>query len=385
MGNQHVGERQGGHLGMEAKSLRAVLARRLWTGAAGMAVAALMVQAVSAASVRTRNFIVTARDVAFARQVADAAEQYRASLAIEWLETELPPWPHPCPIAVQEAKGAGGATSFIFRNGTPTEWTMSIQGSRERILDSVLPHEITHTVFATHFGRPVPRWADEGACTTVEHLSERAKQQEFLLQFLTTGRGIPFNSMFRMTEYPHDIMPLYSQGHSVAQYLLEQGSKRQFVDFVGLGMRTGNWDQAIHQSYGFEDLSELQVTWIAWVRQGSPSMNGQNRLPTQALATTRSGGSSWYAKQRNAPRPVPTAQGLRQVSLASRGGFSPLESPARRARQTARAQPPQQVQEQVMEWDDDGPQTGPATLPTFPPGYAPSALPVAHATASLSR
>ena len=37
-----------------------------------------------------------------------------------------------------------------------------------RILDSVLPHEITHTIFATHFGQPLPRWADEGACTTVD-------------------------------------------------------------------------------------------------------------------------------------------------------------------------------------------------------------------------
>ena len=62
---------------------------------------------------------------------------------------------------------------------------MHIQGSRERILDSVLPHEITHTIFATHFGRPLPRWADEGACTTVEHVSEKAKQDNFLIQFLT--------------------------------------------------------------------------------------------------------------------------------------------------------------------------------------------------------
>ena len=68
---------------------------------------------------------------------------------------------------------------------------MKIQGSRERILDSVLPHEITHTIFATHFGRPLPRWADEGACTTVEHASEKAKQDKLLIQFLLTDRGIP--------------------------------------------------------------------------------------------------------------------------------------------------------------------------------------------------
>ena len=69
---------------------------------------------------------------------------------------------------------------------------MNVQGSLERILDSVLPHEITHTIFATHFGRPLPRWADEGACTTVEHSTERRKQEQLLIQFLTSNRGIAF-------------------------------------------------------------------------------------------------------------------------------------------------------------------------------------------------
>ena len=98
--------------------------------------------------------------------------------------------------------GAGGATTFTFINGQPRDWHMEIQGSRERILDSVLPHEITHTIFATHFGRPLPRWADEGAATSVEHVSERTKQDQLLIQFLTSNRGIAFNHMFAMKEYP---------------------------------------------------------------------------------------------------------------------------------------------------------------------------------------
>ncbi len=70
------------------------------------------------------------------------------------------------------------------------------------MLDSVLPHEVTHTIFASHFRRPLPRWADEGACTTVEHPSERTKQQQMLIEFLHTNRGIPFHPMFAMKEYP---------------------------------------------------------------------------------------------------------------------------------------------------------------------------------------
>jgi hypothetical protein len=177
-----------------------------------------------------------------------------------------------CPITVQLAKGAGGATSFMFDRGVPFGWTMNIQGPPDRILDSVLPHEITHTIFATHFGRPLPRWADEGACTTVEHDIERKRQDGFLIEFLHTDRGIPFNKMFAMKEYPRDILPLYSQGYSLTKYLIQHGGKRKFVDYVGEGMKTNNWTAVTRKYYGYENLSDLQVKWVAWVGQGSPRL-----------------------------------------------------------------------------------------------------------------
>jgi len=36
------------------------------------------------------------------------------------------------------------------------------------ILKRVLPHEVTHAVLMLHFGRPIPRWADEGAAVLAE-------------------------------------------------------------------------------------------------------------------------------------------------------------------------------------------------------------------------
>jgi hypothetical protein len=223
------------------------------------------------ASYRTKNFIVDAATPELAREVCEAAEKYRHDLAIEWLTRPLPDWRDPCPIRVTvgERMGAGGATSFMFDNGRPFGWTMSVQGSRERVLDSVLPHEVTHAIFATHFGRPLPRWADEGACTTVEHISERKKQEENLKVFLTTNRGIAFNQMFAMTEYPQDVLPLYSQGYSLARFLIAQGGKPKFVNYVGDGMKIKNWGAATKKHYGYANLSELQLTWVEWVRNGS--------------------------------------------------------------------------------------------------------------------
>ena len=56
-------------------------------------------------------------------------------------------------------------------------------------------------------------------------------------QFLRTGRGIAFNQMFAMTEYPQDIMPLYAQGYSLAEYLIQIGGRRKYVEFLADGLQ----------------------------------------------------------------------------------------------------------------------------------------------------
>ena len=223
---------------------------------------------------RSANFIVETSDPNYARQVSQAAEQYRHDLAMAWMGKAMPNWSQPCVMTVQAAPhlGAGGATTFVFDRGEVFNWRMSIQGSRERILDSVLPHEITHMVYASHFRQPLPRWADEGGATSVEHISERNKHRTMLDQFLRTGRGIAFSQMFAMTEYPSDIMPLYAQGYSVAEFLIETGGRRKYIEFLGDGLQSEDWSGAIQRHYALQDLSALQNTWLAWVKQGSPQL-----------------------------------------------------------------------------------------------------------------
>jgi hypothetical protein len=227
-----------------------------------------------AAGYKTANFVVSARTPALAKEIGDTAEVWRKKLAIEWLGEPLPPWSKPCPINAQVAPnlGAGGATSFVFDRGEVFNWDMKIQGTRERVLDSVLPHEITHTIFASYFRQPLPRWADEGACTTVEHRSEIAKQERMLIDQLKTGRGIPFSVMFAMKDYPQDVMPLYSQGHSLAQWLIEQHGRKKFLGFLTDGLQDENWPRAVEQHYGFHDLYALQTSWLDWVKQGRPQL-----------------------------------------------------------------------------------------------------------------
>src|SRR5687768_16768947 len=81
-----------------------------------------------AAVVQTTNFVVDAPSKALATQLAEAAEQYRRMLAIDWLGHELPPWDERCPVRASIQRGAGGATSFCFTRGRVHDWKMEIQG-----------------------------------------------------------------------------------------------------------------------------------------------------------------------------------------------------------------------------------------------------------------
>lgn len=218
------------------------------------------------ASVRTENFIVTADDGVTAREVARAAEVHRHHLAYKWLGGELPAWSDPCPIRVRASADlpVSGQTSFVFVGRIPTDWRMSLQGPRQQILDSVLPHEITHAVFATYFGEALPRWLEEGACVIVEHQSSQTKLRHILLDSLRRGGGLSLEQMFAMQNYPRDVLGFYSQGYSLTLFLIEQGGEHRLVQFIRDGLDTGNWIGTTREHYGYQTLAELQRDWVEW-------------------------------------------------------------------------------------------------------------------------
>jgi RNA polymerase sigma factor (sigma-70 family) len=245
---------------------------------------------------RTANFVVTAPTPVMARAVAAEAEYQRKALAERWLGKELSTWPSPCPIRVKIAAGHGGATTFGFEQKGAARMTsaeMELRGSFESVLGTSLPHEVMHTVLATHFGKPVLRWADEGIALTAEPPEEQARHDTLCRQLLDGGKAIRLRVLFTMTDYPRDMIALYAQGHSVTRFLLaypgrnrvpvlgelpllgrmfQVGSEdhhRRLVAFVALGMDGKGgaaWDRAAKQVYGFESVDQLEERWIEWLK-----------------------------------------------------------------------------------------------------------------------
>ncbi len=245
------------------------------------------------ASHRTKNFVVEAPTPQIAELVGQWAEYYRKEKAVLWLGKEMPTWGQPCPLYVKVTYGgSGGATSFEFDRGSILSIKMEIEGTLERLVHSVLPHEVTHTVFAYHFRQPVPRWADEGGSVLSEDDQERARHDKLVREILNTpGRAMPLRRLFALKEYPRDVMVLYAEGYSVTNFLVGKSNRAAFLNFIADGLRQG-WGPAVKSHYGFSSVEELERAWVRSLSQPRPAdttlTGGTARNDTPTLTASRS-------------------------------------------------------------------------------------------------
>jgi hypothetical protein len=252
----------------------------------------------------TTNFIVDAPTPEIAQQVGEYAEHYRKEKALQWLGHEMPPWGQRCPLKVSlTMNGSGGATTFAFDRGQILSQNMHIEGRLDRLLASVLPHEVTHTVFAYRFRTPVPRWADEGGAVLSEDEEERGRHDQLVRQILNTpGKSIRLRTLFTLRDYPREVMSLYAEGYSVSNYLVSISDRPTFLNFVDHGMRYG-WDSAIQTHYAaYHNIEELEQGWLTHLR------NTKKQPPAQLLARNAAPTEGSTTAQVNIRRTVPPVQ-----------------------------------------------------------------------------
>jgi hypothetical protein len=239
------------------------------------------------ASQRTTNFVVYAPTPQLAQSVGQWAEYYRKEKAILWLGKEMPTWPQPCPLHVKVTMQApGGATTFTFHErGGVSSQRMEIEGPVDRLIASVLPHEITHTVFAYHFGCPLPRWADEGGAVLSEDDLERERHDRMVRQFLNAGQAFQLKYLLNLREYPRQgqqVGCLYAQGFSLVNYLVYRSNRQTYLNFVAAGMNHG-WDYAAQKYFQHKNVEELEQAWLKHLRD-------TKRKPATMLASNQSSG-----------------------------------------------------------------------------------------------
>ncbi len=241
------------------------------------------------------NFVVFAPTATMARAIAAEAEYQRAALAKQWLGQELPPGPYLFAIRyTPRVEGIGRTTTFKFSIqrgsyvGPPVllGGRMDLHGPFLQILTDVLPPEMTYVVMAAHFGRALPRWADEGMSIATSSADSQAVYDTRCREVLNAGRGLRLKALFKMTEYPKDTVVAYAQGHSVVRFLIARGKELPkpgptehfaFLTFLKIGM-DGNtaesWDKAARDVYAFKSVDDLEQSWLAWLAKPESRLDG---------------------------------------------------------------------------------------------------------------
>jgi hypothetical protein len=272
------------------------------------------------AEFRTPNFTVISANQQVCELVGKWAEHYRKEKAIQWLGREMPQWPDPCPLRVNVSmEGPSGETEFTFGPGRVNSQRMTIRGPLDRLIHSVLPHEITHTVFAHHFKTPVPRWADEGGSVLSEDDVERDRHDKVVRSILNKGQQIPTRTLLGLKEYPPQVMCLYAQGFSMCDYLVKRSNKQHFLNFVGHGMQYG-WDHACKSYYSHNSVEELEQAWLTNLReskkQPAEQMLAANPNPNTNAGAVANSNFVGNSSAKTVRMTVPPAQPLDPQGIA---------------------------------------------------------------------
>jgi hypothetical protein len=147
----------------------------------------------------------------------------------------------------------------------------------------------------------VPRWADEGGAVLSEDEPERNRHDSICRQILNTpGRAMPLRRLFALREYPSDVMSLYAQGYSVANFLVGATSRPAFLAFVAHGMQYG-WDSAAQVHYRYQSVEELEQAWLNHLRN-------TRRPPVQFAKNTNAPESQTGQQQVVVRQTVPPVQ-----------------------------------------------------------------------------
>ncbi len=334
----------------------------------------------------TANFVVEAPTVEIAQRVGQWAEYYRQQKAIQWIGREMPQWPVRCPLQVTVTRsGAGGATSFEFQQGQVFQ-TMHIEGPLDRLIASVLPHEVTHTVFAHYFRCPVPRWADEGGAVLSEDDIERSHHDMLVRQIINSGHAIPLGRLFPMKQYPSDVAALYAEGYSVSDFLVSVSNRQTFLGFVAHGMQYG-WDSAARTYYHYQNVDQLQTAWLDHLRRPrqSPTLLAQNNTGGEPFETTNR-----VTVRLTAPPvqpladPAPVYRGQSpEIEQVGNAGYSPRGAAAPRPGYLPDYNPNAGAARESDAWQPSGvrlgnPQFAPQPAAAPPPGQPASASPVGY-------
>jgi Peptidase MA superfamily len=228
----------------------------------------------------TPNFLIFHADSGLAESAAQAAESVRAAQAKRWGSSALQgAWSTRCEIylypdgkafakATGQPESSPGFSTIESDRKQITTRRVHLRADQPRLVDAVLPHEVTHVVVADLFtAQQIPRWADEGIAVLAEPETEQNLRAADLRESLSSGQVFELRQLMS-TDTPEakDWSLYYAQSVSLTRFLVDQGTPAQLIQFVRESGRKGA-DAALREVYRIGGFAELQKQWQDYARR----------------------------------------------------------------------------------------------------------------------
>jgi hypothetical protein len=215
---------------------------------------------------------------ALAARVAQGGEaQRRQQLKLWTVAAPDTPWSPRCDVYLfpstqvliqmsgREAKaGSASARPSQLYRGRMISRRINLAADDEHLLESTLPHEISHVVVTDLLeGKRVPLWADEGLAVLAELSDQtRTRYAEVVADYLARRQTFAVPALLQMTRYPdREYTSLfYAQSTSLTRLFLDRSGRSTLLAFLRASA-AGSVETALKQHYGMT-LLELQNLWL---------------------------------------------------------------------------------------------------------------------------
>jgi hypothetical protein len=217
----------------------------------------------------TANFRIFFRgDVKPIDKMAQVLEESRQSAYEKWFGKAEDTWSPKCYLYLDDAgkefkkapKNARGYTSS-YQKGWNYHRYITVHADDPDLIDTVLPHEVTHAVLIGHFVDQIPTWADEGMAGLAQRKADLVDFHKLLEKHERKGKLFSLQTLVELDAYPDDDVDLfYAQSAAVVEFLTSAKEPKVFVAFVRDGKKDG-WLPALKKHYGYANYDEFEKKW----------------------------------------------------------------------------------------------------------------------------
>jgi tetratricopeptide (TPR) repeat protein len=171
--------------------------------------------------------------------------------------------------ATGQGAWSGGMSRFVITPGRSLSgMELHSWQTSPRLLNSVLPHELTHLLLNSRLSSPqdLPRALHEGLAILMEPAYRQGHYLSFLRDRLKNQTSLPLDELLARTEYPPEPDFFYAQSFALVAYLVQQQGLQEVLGLLQEGVRGQGLLDRLVRLAGARSAEEFESDWLNWVK-----------------------------------------------------------------------------------------------------------------------